>query len=66
LYLSDLPLGAEIQVTLLDLSGRELLRTNIPAHTDSYTLHAGPLASGVYLLRIESAGKSLQYRVVKE
>jgi hypothetical protein len=66
LYLSDLPLGAEIQVTLLDLSGRELLRNNIPAHTDSYTLHAGPLASGVYLLRIESAGKSLQYRVVKE
>ena len=50
--------GEEVQFEVMDLSGRMLLRELKPALQDIYSLEAGALASGVYVLRVSSGGRT--------
>ena len=63
----SLPRPAEVRLALYDLQGRltRLLWEGVqPAGEHSLRLEAGDLASGVYLLRLESAGRAQTRRLL--
>jgi hypothetical protein len=45
-----------LQLVISDITGRILLQTNLPAHQNSYHIHAANWAAGVYLYQLSQKG----------
>jgi len=63
----SLPADAEVGLTLYNLEGRlvrNLAGGNMAAGSHRLMIDAGELATGMYLLRLESGGQRLQRNVV--
>ncbi len=63
----SLPMGADVELNLYDLSGRllaELVDGRIRAGIHSVLFDGSNLASGIYILRYETAGHTSQMKVV--
>ncbi len=50
-----------LQLVISDITGRMLLQTNLPAHQNSYHIHAANWATGVYVYQVTQGTKSLYY-----
>ncbi|MEM6347508.1 MAG: S8 family serine peptidase [Bacteroidota bacterium] len=56
--------GAEI--TIYDLSGRQVIRKSVPAGEKQITLSLAPQAKGLYLVRLQSEGQHWQEKIWKQ
>ena len=62
----DLPESGFVTVGLYDLSGREVMRVmsgRLPSGRHEFGLNGESLSSGIYVLRVESAGRVSQLKV---
>ena len=56
--------SASLSLGLFDPNGRQLMLLEVPGGTSSLDLSAYP--SGWYLLRAQSKGKTLQFKIIKQ
>jgi hypothetical protein len=61
-----MPRAGDVAIELLDLAGRRVLarRVTAVAGTQTFSVPAGGLASGVYVVRVASGGGATSHRVV--
>ena len=63
--LSGLAAGGNYTITLVDISGRQILQQHIQAGGGNYYIASPALASGVYLLQIQSGENFICRKLVK-
>jgi len=54
-----------IQVSIIDLQGRQFKEETIPSHTELYQIDVGDLPAGVYIVKLASGENTYTQRIIK-
>jgi hypothetical protein len=59
----SLPSAAPAELAVFDISGREMMKRDVGGHSGSQSLTVGVLPTGLYVVRLSQAGRSLSNRI---